>query len=304
MMKKIVLACGIAAAILGATTGCSNSSSSSNGASTGFGDSLSTYLGTSQGYRLGSDYNTLSEADKKSMRKDEILRGVKQMVMTDTTQQAYITGVQIGLSLAQQLYRYESAGIAVDRAKVFQAYAAAFSADTVSMEALREAQTTFQTLAQEAQQKMMAYYDEQQKAEREARANSPEAKENAKKGADYIAAEKAKDPSIVTTPSGLSYKVVTEGTGEPVGENGRAVVAYKGSLVDGTTFDANEEGIEFSPRGVVPGFGEALKMMKKGSHYVIYIPGELAYGIDGVPQAGIGPNATLIFDLEVKDIVK
>ena len=59
-----------------------------------------------------------------------------------------------------------------------------------------------------------------------------------------------------------------------------------------------------SPRQVVPGFGEGLAMMKKGSHYVLMIPGELAYGVDGAPQAGIGPNATLVFDVEVTDIQK
>lgn len=298
-MKKIVLACGLAAALMGAT-GCSQSSST---APTGFEDSLSTYIGKAQGLGLAADYNNnLPEAEKAKMKKDDILRGIKQVVMTDTAQQGYLTGLSIGLSLSQQLYRYETSGIKVDRAKLYQAYAAAFASDSVSQEELREAQATFQTLAQQAQRKMQEYYTAKEAAEKEARANSPEAKENVEAGKKYVEDLKKKDPSIVTTPSGLSYKVVTEGEGEPITDQDQAVVAYKGSFINGDVFDESKEGIDFSPRAVIPGFAEALRMMKKGSHYILYIPGDLAYGIDGQPGAGIGPNQMLVFDLDVKDI--
>lgn len=301
-MKKIVLAVGMAAALLGTVSSCSNSSSSAQGGSA-FGDSLSTYLGSSQGYRLSSDYNTqLPDEEKAKMKKDDILRGIKQVVMTDTTQQGYLTGLSLGLQVAGQLMRYEQAGIPVNRAKAYDAYAKAFLTDSVSMEELREAQAMFQTLAQQAQQKMMEYYTAQDEAQKQAKMNSPEAKENGAKGAAYIKEACEKDPSIVVTPSGLAYKVITEGTGEPVGKTGQAVVKYKGQLVDGTVFDSNDEGVTFNPRNVVPGFGEGLSMMKKGSHYILMIPGELAYGADGAPQAGIGPNATLIFDVEATDV--
>lgn len=300
-MKKIVLACGVAAAILGVTSSCSKTSSSAGDSA--FSDSLSTYLGESQGYRLASDYNTqLGDEEKSKMKKDDILRGLKQVIMTDTTQQGYLTGLSLGLQVAGQLMRYEQAGVEVNRAKVYEAYAKAFMADSVSMEELRESQAVFQTLAQQAQQKMMEYYEAQEAAAREAKMNSPEAQENGKAGEAYIKEAKEKDPSIVVTESGLAYKVITEGTGEAVGKNGQATVKYKGQLVDGTVFDSNYQGVKFSPRNVVPGFGEGLSMMKKGSHYVLMIPGNLAYGADGAPQAGIGPNATLIFDVEVTDV--
>lgn len=300
-MKKIVLACGVAAAILGVTSSCSKTSST--GGDSAFGDSLSTYLGYSQGYRLSSDYNTqLGDEEKAKMKKDDILRGIKQVVMTDSTQQGYLTGLSFGLQLAGQLMRYEQSGIEVNRAKVYEAYAKAFMTDSVNMEELRESQMVFQQLDQQAQQKMMEYYEEQEAAEQEAKMNSPEAKKNGEVGAAYIKEAKEKDPSIVVTESGLAYKVITEGAGEPVGQNGQATVKYKGQLVDGTVFDSNDKGVKFSPRNVVPGFGEGLSMMKKGSHYLLMIPGELAYGADGAPQAGIGPNATLIFDVEVTDV--
>ena len=299
-MKKILAVCGLTAALLGASS-CSNSGST-GAADQGFADSLSTYLGATNGMRLASEYNTIPEDQKQALRKDDILRGLKQVIMTDTTQQGYLTGLSFGLQLAGQLYRYEQAGISVDRAKIYEAYAKAFNTDSVSIEEMREAQTTFQMLAQQAQQKMMEYYQAQEEAAKAAKENSPEAKENKEKGAAYIQDAIKKDPSIKTTESGLAYKVINEGTGEAIGRTGSAVVKYKGQLIDGTVFDSNDEGATLSPRGTVPGFAEGLAMMKKGAKYVLYIPGELAYGVDGQPQAGIGPNATLVFEVEAVEV--
>lgn len=299
-MKKIILACGVAAAILGVSS-CSNSTSSAGGDSA-FGDSLSTIFGSSQGTRLDDDYNNLPDEQRDKMKKDDILRGIKQVVMTDTTQMGYLSGLSIGLQLSAQLQRYEEAGIAVNRAKVYEAYAKAFMQDSVSPDQLREAQAMFQEMAQKAQQKMMEYYDAQRKAEQEAKAATPEAQKNAQEGAEYIKKLAAEDKSVVLLPSGLAYKVITEGTGPEVGENGAATVKYSGKLLDGTEFDKNDEGMRFTTRGVVPGFAEGLSKLKKGSHYILIIPGDLAYGVDGVPNAGIGPNATLVFDVEALDV--
>ncbi len=295
-MKKLLIACGAAAIMLGS---CSGGASSS--ADKGFGDSLSTGLGTAQGMRLAADYAGIPEDQKASLKKDDILRGFKQVIMTDTTQQGYMTGLSFGLQLAGQLYRYEQAGIAIDRAKIYDAYAKAFLTDSVTPEAMQEANMTFQTLAQQAQQKIMQYYQAQEEAAKAAKENSPEAKSNSEKGAAFIKDAIAKDPSIKTTPSGLAYKVVKEGKGETVGKTGSAKVKYTGKLIDGTVFDSNE-GLDLSPRGTVPGFGEGLAMMNAGSKYILYIPGEIAYGVDGAPQAGIGPNATLVFEIEALEV--
>lgn len=297
-MKKILLICGAAAAmVLGSCSG-----NSGAGSDKGFADSLSTGFGRSQGIRLAADYAGIPEAQKEALRKDDILRGVKQVIMTDTTQQGYLTGLNFGLQIAGQLYRYEQAGIKVDRAKVYDAYAKGFLTDSVTPEAMQEAQATFQALAQQAQGKIMEYYQAQEQAAKAARENAPEAKENKEKGAAFIKDAMAKDPSIKLTDSGLAYKVVKEGTGESVGKNGSAKVKYTGKLIDGTEFDSNDQGLELSPRGTVPGFGEGLAMMNKGSKYILYIPGELAYGVEGAEQAGIGPNATLVFEVEAVEV--
>lgn len=292
--------CGAAAMIITAATSCGNSGSSA--ADESFGDSLAVALGTSQGGRLATDYNTLPEEQKESLKKDDILRGFKQVIMTDTTQQGYLTGLSFGLQLAGQLYRYEQAGIKIDRNKLYNAYAKAFSADSVDVVALQAAQNDYQMLAQQAQQKMMEYYTRQQEAAKEAKENTPEAKENKAKGEAFIKDAMAKDPSIKKTESGLAYKVINEGTGDAVGDGGRAKVVYTGKLIDGTVFDSNSQGVMFSTRQVVPGFGEGLAMMKNGAKYVLYIPADLAYGVEGTPDGKIGPNSTLVFEVETSDV--
>lgn len=297
-MKKLLMACGCAAMMI-SMTGCGGSSA---GSSSAFGDSLSIALGDAQGSRLLSDYMNLQPDQKQMFKKDDILRGLKTVVMTDTTQQGYLTGLSVGMQLANQLYRYEQSGIAVNRAKLYEAYAKAFSSDSVSPDQVREFQAAFQALAEEAQQKMMEHYKAQEEAARQAKENAPEAKENAQKGEEYIKKVMADDPTVKRTESGLAYKVVSEGTGEPVGKTGTATVKYKGTLIDGTEFDKSETGVSMSPTRVVPGFGEGLSQMKNGSKYILYIPGNLAYGVDGSPQAGIGPNATLVFEVETSDV--
>lgn len=299
-MKKLLMACGVAALMFGVTS--CNKSTSSDNANKAFGDSLSVAMGSAQGSRLLSEYLTLPAEQQANYKKDDILRGLKQALMTDTTQQGYLTGLQFGMQLFGQILRYEEAGVPIDRNKLYEAYAKAFSADTVNMDQMRELQTQFQMLAQEAQQKMMEYYQKQEEAARAAKENSPEAQENVAKGEAYLKDLMAKDPEIKVTESGLAYKVVKEGEGEAVGANGNAKVKYTGKLIDGTVFDSNSDGVTMNPNRVVPGFGEGLSMMKNGSQYVLYIPGKLAYGVDGNPQAGIAPNAMLVFEVETSEV--
>ena len=114
--------------------------------------------------------------------------------------------------------------------------------------------------------------------------------------------ENAQKEGVVTTASGLQYEIIQEGTGKtPTAEN-TVQVYYKGSLLDGTVFDSTDgmpEPIEFPLNGVIEGWQEGLKLMKEGSKYKFYIPSSLAYGSQGMPQGGIGPNETLIFDVEL-----
>ena len=143
---------------------------------------------------------------------------------------------------------------------------------------------------QEAQQTMMAYQTEQ-------RAKLSE------KDRAYLA-ENAKKEGVKTTPSGLQYKVLTAGTGATPKATDTVKAHYRGTLIDGTEFDSSyTRGQPFvSPvTRVIPGWTEALQMMKVGDKWQLTIPGALAYGERGSPPK-IGPNATLIFEMELLGI--
>ena len=99
------------------------------------------------------------------------------------------------------------------------------------------------------------------------------------------------------------YKIEKEGEGEAIGDNTPLLVNYTGRFTDGKEFDSSKGNpARFMARGVVPGFGEGLKMLKKGGKATLYIPGKLGYGVNGQPAAGIGPNQMLVFDVEIVDV--
>ena len=128
--------------------------------------------------------------------------------------------------------------------------------------------------------------------------------ENVKAGNAYVADLQAKDSSVKTTASGLAYKIEDEGQGEKAKENSTVVVNYTGRHLNGDVFDSTDgrEPATFNLQGVVPGFREGIMLLGKTGRATLYIPGELAYGANGQPAAGIGPNEMLVFDVEVLDI--
>jgi FKBP-type peptidyl-prolyl cis-trans isomerase len=128
------------------------------------------------------------------------------------------------------------------------------------------------------------------------------AKFNEKMGEKFLA-ENAKKSGVKVTESGLQYVLHAEGEGEKVMPEDRVVVNYKGTLIDGTEFDAND-GIEFGASQVIPGWTEGLGLLGKGGKATLYIPSKLAYGERAPRGSKIQPNSTLIFEVEVVDIIK
>lgn len=134
-------------------------------------------------------------------------------------------------------------------------------------------------------------------------------KQAIKKAAEEAEAKKffdnlATDSTITTTPSGLKYKVLQTGNGAKPKATDKVTVHYKGTLVNGQVFDSTEDGepVSFPLNQVIKGWTEGLQLMPIGAKYKFYIPGNLAYGEQGVPQVGIGPNETLIFEVELLGI--
>jgi FKBP-type peptidyl-prolyl cis-trans isomerase FklB len=123
-----------------------------------------------------------------------------------------------------------------------------------------------------------------------------------KAGLDFLAANKTKE-GVMTTPSGLQYKVLSTGTGPMPKATDRVTVHYHGTLVDGTVFDSSVnrgEPATFNLNQVIPGWTEGLQLMPVGSKYTFYIPQELAYGAQATGP--IKPYSTLIFDVELISI--
>ncbi len=143
---------------------------------------------------------------------------------------------------------------------------------------------------------IMAYFEKVYKLKGE---------KNKKEGEDFLAANKTKQ-GVVTTPSGLQYIVIKEGTGPKPADTSMVKVDYHGTLIDGTVFDSSvdrKEPAEFPVKGVVAGWQEVLQMMPVGSKWKVFIPTQLAYGENPRRGGKIEPNMVLIFEMELLEIL-
>jgi FKBP-type peptidyl-prolyl cis-trans isomerase FklB len=137
------------------------------------------------------------------------------------------------------------------------------------------------------------------------KSQSEKASGNKKLGQDFLAAN-MKKPGVATTPSGLQYQILKEGTGPKPALTDMVRVHYHGTLIDGRVFDSSVDRgqpIELTVNGVIPGWTEALQLMPVGSKWKLFVPANLAYGDRQAGQM-IAPGSTLIFDVELLDIVK
>lgn len=155
----------------------------------------------------------------------------------------------------------------------------------------------------EAKAEIQAYFTELEKKQRAAAEEL--GKQNLELGEKYLA-ENGKRPEVKTLPSGLQYEVITEGDGPMPEATDQVEVHYTGKLIDGTVFDSSvDRGVPatFGVTQVIPGWVEALQLMKAGSKWRLFIPSNLAYGPNGAPGSPIGPNATLVFDVELLKVI-
>lgn len=214
-----------------------------------------------------------------------------------------------------QLPPGESAGAAPDRSKVGQlvGYDVGRSLAPISGElelplvfqGLRTAVSGGNPLLAEAEatELRQAFAQRmQQRAQAEAAAL---AGKNQAEGAAFMERNRSQ-PGVISTRSGLQYQVLENGSGERPTASSRVKVNYQGSLLDGSVFDSSYQRGEpavFGLNQVIAGWTEGLALMPVGAKYRFWIPGELAYGTRGAPGGVIGPNATLVFDVELLEIV-
>ena len=154
---------------------------------------------------------------------------------------------------------------------------------------------------QEAQAALMAFRTTMTKKKEEEAQRLSET--NLKSGEAFLAANKSKE-GVVTLPSGLQYKILKQGDGPKPTANDMVVTNYRGTLINGTEFDSSYKRgapATFPITGVIKGWTEALQLMPVGSKWELYIPPSLAYG-ERSPGPEIGPNSTLVFDVELLSI--
>ncbi len=293
-MKKIIFALGAAAMLVGTATSCGgNTASKLSPEEQALNDSLT----TAWGYVAGGQAAQMLQNAPANVKvdKEAFLRGVQTAVLADTADQSYLQGLSMGVRLAQQrVYAMNELGMDVDAAKWLAEFKKALLADSLPL--LDDMQEQFQQCAQRAEK----VAQERKEAEKE---NSPESQANIKAGEEYMAEQMKADPAIKKSESGLYYKIENPGEGDAIEDGTPLMVNYTGRFTDGKEFDSSKGNpVRFMPRGVVPGFGEGLKMLKKGGKATLYIPGKLGYGVNGQPAAGIGPNQMLVFDVEIVDV--
>ena len=159
------------------------------------------------------------------------------------------------------------------------------------------------SLTDEEMAKALAQYKQQSEA-KQLIAFQQTAQENGKLGEAFLA-ENAKKSGIMTTKSGLQYQIVQTGQGKKPTVTSKVSVNYEGRLLDGTVFDssiARGQPVDFQVSQVISGWTEGLQLMQEGAKYRFFIPAKLAYGDMGAGDS-IGPNSTLIFDVELLKIL-
>ena len=234
---------------------------------------LKTYRGLITGLALTT---LLSGCNQQATAEDAV------KLDNDTNKASYAIGIQMGSQMAPLADMLNQDAIMMGFKDSI-----AGKEPQLSMEDMQAVMQTFQQTVMEQQQA------KQQEA----------AGANAAAGEKFLSENKAKE-GVKTTDSGLQYKVITEGTGDTPAETDTVVTHYTGTLINGEVFDSSykrNSPATFPVNGVIPGWTEALQLMKVGSKWKLFIPAELAYGEQGA-GANIGPNEVLIFDIELLEI--
>ena len=213
---------------------------------------------------------------------DKPATAAKPALETAVQKASYVIGIDLGRNFKAQ-------GIEVDMNLLWQG--------------IRDGMAGGETLLTEAEMReTMAVFQREMMARREERMKTLSAKNEADAG-KFFAENKGK-PGVETLASGLQYRVLKAGAGKTPKPTDTVTVHYRGTLLDGTEFDSSYRRgapAAFPVKGVIKGWTEALELMKEGSKWQIFIPANLAYGPQGRPPV-IGPNAALIFEVEIISI--
>lgn len=208
----------------------------------------------------------------------------KPSLKTDQEKVSYSIGLDIGANFKRQSVELDSKALAAGISDGLSGAKSALSEDEVK--------------------KVLADFQQQMRARAAAMAQQV-ADQNKKNGEAFLA-ENKKQKGVVTLPSGLQYKILKEAKGAKPKATDTVSTHYRGTLIDGTEFDSSikrGQPAEIPVNQVIPGWTEALQLMPVGSKWQLFIPSNLAYGAQGAGNM-IGPNSTLIFEVELLEIKK
>lgn len=274
-MKKLLIGAAAALMVMASSCGKGESATATN-------DSLSITYGTMEGYTAAYRTASYTEAQKRAFM-DAFTE-----VFANSDSAAAMAGIQAAAAILNDIEEAHQAGFAnIDRATVLENYRNAYLSEDVNMDVISKSRDAFreQLLASREQQATAA-------------AQSTQASDDA-----FISNLKAQDPAVQTTESGLSYKIENPGNGTRPTAQSTVRVKYTGKHTDGRVFDTSgDETVDFNLEHLIPGFTEGTQLIGKGGKITLYIPGNLAYGPNGQPAAGIAPNEMLVFDIELVDI--
>ncbi len=285
-MKKILLSAAIAISLIS----CSEQKSTeakpmamSEIENATFEDSLAYYMGQ----QLGLSYWAMVSEDSAYNNKEKFLEGVNAALSEED--KAYLAGYMAGIQGKTELETFEKEfGMKTSNERLLNGLSfATLKKDTVS-------QIDLQIAMQKIMSKVQKIAVEKSRKELASKPVSPEE-------LAFLRENKASNPNIKETASGLQYEITKEGTGNSPKETDVVTVHYTGKLVDGTVFDSSierGEPTQFPLNKVIPGWTEGLQLLKEGGKATLYIPSKLGYGEQGAGDI-IPGNATLIFDVEL-----
>lgn len=220
-----------------------------------------------------------------NLNKAEFIKGLNMMMAIDTTNASYLNGIEFGMSLLQQVRKAkESDNLTLNK-------------DLFAQEMIKALNDTAKLSREQLMTMSNQLGADIKRVSAMTKANDPVALKNKKAGKAYVDSLLKADKKFVKTASGLLYKETAKGTGANFKESDEVRMKYRGMHVDGSVFDQANDTIELRPGQMIPGFKEAMLLMKPGSKMRVVIPSELAYGLNGAGGA-IKANETLVFDIE------
>lgn len=297
-MKKVLTAVVASALVFAASCDSKQKSGNENynQEEVALGDSLSTSFGHMQGSQALSNLKRyeqmMTEQQRNDFKKAEFIKGLELVLSTDTTNIAFLNGVQQGLQM-YGIFMDKNLGVPVDAKAIVNAFAEVYNCDTISQTEIVKYNGEFESVMNSVREKAEA------RAEAEA-LETPEAKDNIAAGEKYISERVAE--GFQKSESGLAYKILNPGEGNKVTDKDIVKVTYVGKHLNGEEFDRSmgDTPSRMSVANLVKGFQEGLSQLGKGGSAILVIPGELAYGAKG--RGPIGKMETLVFEVTVDDI--